>query len=350
MSIFHLAGTDTSALTHFAVYGLANIVESETAQTVLVRWNPDTRTAELHAKGLHQDDIGHAVHSHATRCATAGSWLHARVDHGGRPNTAAFSPRIKVANTDDEWRTLYNLRHAHLDKLLDTDAYVDLAMIGCLGEPAHWRFSGNDRRPDHGASRWEMKTRNQGEEFVGQRLLPMAEVVAARTPAAILDGLAGKFVVDELGGRKPNSQTATGFTRPAPTDCAVAWCALWGITNFPTIQHISAISRTPAAFPGRVLHPTTMVLPIITTPITTARLRTILVSNAFDTIADYLIRHSDDEHDGPDTTAAEASSKWLAARGIPAVMVFPIHKVGSDAAPQRLVLTGQVELLPSVLA
>ncbi len=350
MTILHLAGADTSALTHFALYGLANIVESETAHTVLLRWNPETRTAELHLDALHHDDIGQAVHAHATRCAEQASWLHARVDHGGRPNTAAFSPRIKLADTDEEWRTLQNVRTTHLDRLLDTDAYMDLAMIGGLGEPAHWRFVSKERRPDHGASRWEMKTRNQGEEFVGQRLLPMAEAVAARTPEAILDGLTGKTIIDELAGRKPNSQTATGFTRPATTDCAVAWCALWGITNFPTIHRISAISRTPAAFPGRVLHPTKMVLPIITNPITTARVRTILVSEALDTIADHLIGRPTDDHDEPDTTGAEAASKWLEARGIPAVMLFPIQKVGSDAAPQRIVLAGQVKLLPSVPA
>ncbi|MQY24420.1 hypothetical protein [Nocardia macrotermitis] len=345
MTIFHLAGADTSALTHFALYGLANIVESETTRTVLLRWNPENRTAELDLDGLHHDDIGQAVHSHATRCAEPTSWLHARVDHGGRPNTAAFSPRIKLAARDQEWRTLQNVRNTHLDTLLDTNAYLDLAMIGGLGEPAHWRFVGKERRPDHGASRWEMKTRNQGEEFVGQRLLPMAEAVANRTSDAILEGLAGKAVIDELAGRKPNSQTATGFTRPATTDCALAWCALWGITNFPTIHRISTISRTPAAYPTRVLHPTTMVLPIITAPITTARLRTVLLSEAFDTIADHLIAQPDDE---PDATATDASSKWLAARGIPAVMVFPIQKIGSDAAPQRIILAGQVELLPSV--
>ncbi|WP_019927806.1 hypothetical protein [Nocardia sp. BMG111209] len=343
MNTFPLAGADTSALTHFALYGLANITESETGHLVQLRWNPDTRTAELHSTATTQEDIARTVHAHATRCAADGSWLHARVDHGGRAGTAAFSPRIKLAESDEEWRALQQVRHAHLDTLLAEDAHLDLTMIGCLGEPSYWRFEGKDRRPDHGASRWEMKARNKGQEFVNDRLLPMAKTVAARTPDAILRGLLGHTVTDELGNDKPDSQTSTGFTRPAPTDCALAWCALWGITNFPIAQRISVISRTPSAFPARVLHPTAMALPLITEPTTTARLRTLLTSSALDLYAEHLIRHPDTP-----TTTTEAAGKWLTARHVTALILFPIQKVGSDAAPQRFVLDGRVEPLPTV--
>jgi CRISPR-associated protein Csb3 len=61
-------------------------------------------------------------------------------------------------------------------------------MIGALGEPAYWP---TDRNADAGASRWEMKTRNQGAEFVGNRLVPLAQAVAARTIEQTLTGLTG---------------------------------------------------------------------------------------------------------------------------------------------------------------
>ncbi|GAB2557766.1 hypothetical protein [Nocardia heshunensis] len=341
MITFPLAGPDTSALTHFALYGLANIIESETGHPVLLNWNPKTRTAELNTDGI---DIAQAVHIHATRCASETSWLRAQLTPNG---PAAFSPRIKAPSTDDDWRALQHLRHSYLDTLLDKDRPLDLAMIGSLGEPAYWRFDRKERRPDHGASRWEMKARNKGQEFVTHRLLPMAEAVAARTPDTILTGLLGTTLTDELGGGKPDSQTSTGFTRPAPTDCALAWCSLWGISNFPIAQHISRISRTPSAFPGRVLHPTTLALPIITAPITPARLRTILICQHLDTLAQSFTRQPGAT--SPDATSAEAAGKWLQARQINAVILFPIQKVGSDSAPQRLILTGRIETLPLTL-
>ncbi|MFF0635913.1 hypothetical protein ACFYTS_25795 [Nocardia sp. NPDC004151] len=341
MTTFPLAGPDTSALTHFALYGLANIIESETGHPVLLNWNPNTRTAELNTDAIDDHDVARAVHAHATRCASETSWLRAQLTPTG---PAAFSPRIKTPSTDADWRALQQLRHSHLDALLDKDIPLDLAMIGSLGEPAYWRFDRKERRPDHGASRWEMKARNKGQEFVTHRLLPMAEALAARTPDTIRTGLLGTTLTDELGGGKPESQTSTGFTRPAPTDCALAWCALWGITNFPIAHHISILSRTPSAFPGRVLHPTILALPIVTNPITTARLRTILVSQALDTLTQFLTRQPGTTP--PDAAAAEAAGKWLQARQVNAVILFPIHKVGSDSAPQRLILTGRIETLP----
>lgn len=343
MTELALVGAATSALTHFALYGLSNIVESECGRSVTSYWqNSRTPTARIQANGIGEEQMAAAVHQHANRCASTDSWLHARINHGGRPDTAAFSPRIKLATDDNEWAALQRIRRKCIDELVDASEFLDLAMIGALGEPAYWRFDGNDRRPDHGASRWEMKARNRGEEFVGQRLGPMAQVVAARNPEAILEGLTGVRLCDELGKANPrSSQTSTGLTRPGPTDCALAWCALWGMANFPLAHHVSTLSTTPAAFPMSVLHTRYMILPVITRPVTAARMRSILVSGALRVLAEQQCLTS-----AHDPLLVDAARRWLKSRGSVATVVFPIKKTGSDTAPQRFVLEGTIETFP----
>ncbi|MGV0684590.1 hypothetical protein [Mycolicibacterium thermoresistibile] len=336
-----LAGAATSALTHFAMYGVSNIIEHETGCAVASYWHDSTTpTARIVADGIDEEQIAAAVRQHANRCAADGSWLHAEANIGGKP-TAAFSPRIKTPSDGAEWKALQQIRHKHIDELIQTGEVLDLAMIGGLGEPAYWRFDGKDRRPDHGASRWEMKARNKGEEFVGNRLRPMAQVVADRSPAAILDGLTGERICDELSKANPSySQTATGFTRPGPTDCAMAWCALWGITNFPLAHRVSTISTTPAAFPASVLHTRFMVLPVITRPVAAARVRSILVSGALRVQAEQQCATA-----SHDPFVVDAARRWLESRGVAATVAFPIEKAGSDNAPQRFVLEGEIETL-----
>ena len=342
MTELTLAGQTTSALTHFAMNGLANIVASECGGIPRIYWQDSGEpTARIVADGVDEQQMASAVHQHARRCSTAESWLNVRIDHGGRPNTAAFSPRIKIAKDVTEWTSLQRTRHESIDALLHTNRVLDLAMIGALGEPAHWRFDKNEPRPDHGASRWEMKARNRGEEFVGQRLLPLAQTVAARSPGGILDGISGNRRCDELGtGNPASSQTSTGFTAPGPVDCALAWCALWGITNFPPSHHVSALSATPTAFPTTFLHPTFMVLPVVTKPTTTARMRSLLVSKALRVVAEHQTRTS--PHD---PLTVDAASRWLTSRDTAATIIFPIRKAGSVNAPQRFVLDGQIEHL-----
>jgi CRISPR-associated protein Csb3 len=342
-----LGGAATSALTHFAMYGLANILESECGRSVRMYWQDSSEpTARVVADGIDDEQIAAAVHLHANRCTSAESWMRARVDVGGWPNTAAFSPRITIASDDGEWESLQRTRREFIDKLVRARSVLDLAMIGALGEPAYWRFEKNERRPDHGASRWEMKARNNRGEFVGGRLLPLAQAVAARSPVAILDGLTGMRLSDELGGGNPrSSQTSTGFTQPGPVDCAVAWCALWGMADFPLAQHVSALSVTPAALPVTVLHPKFMVLPVVTRPVTAARMRSLLVSGALRVLAEQQTGVSD-----RDPLSVDAASRWLKSRGAAGTVVFPIRKTPSASAPQRFVLDGRIETFSEIEA
>jgi CRISPR-associated protein Csb3 len=203
-------------------------------------------------------------------------------------------------------------------------------MIGALGEPAYWRVDGT-ARPDEGASRWEMKTRNKGEEFVGNRMEPLASAVAARTADAILSGLTGATICDEVGHNSPESRSPTGFAPPGPVDNALAWCALWGISQFPIVHHTDRLSATAATCVlGRRTYPAFVYLPVATRSMTLARLRSILASQELSFAAS----------ESSDVIRFEASRKWLENRGIRAVMRFPVFVSNNPSAPERWILTG----------
>lgn len=93
-----------------------------------------------------------------------------------------------------------------------------------------------------------MQPRNQGSEFVGTRLRKLAATVAQRDTAKILAGLTGQSVDDELGENSPGSRTATGLASPGPADNALAWCALWGISQFPFAMRINDTAETSGHF------------------------------------------------------------------------------------------------------
>src|SRR5699024_1466252 len=139
------------------------------------------------------------------------------------------SPRIKAIQEPETWQELQAERLSAIDEAYcPTPRWLDLAFISGLGEPAYWVADSQGKcRPDSGASSWEMKTRNRGEEFIGNRLAGLCQVVADRTPEQVLTGLTGKEPRDEIGGGNINSRTPTGLSFPAPTDNALAWCALW---------------------------------------------------------------------------------------------------------------------------
>ena len=337
MSIFHPAGSVTSALTHFALYGLAAIVEDETAQSVRLYWTDESNPRPQLDTGQEPEEIAVLVHRHATRHASPESWLTVRVEHEER-NTAVFSPRIKEPSSPQSWRQLQDARHGGLDAVVSSRGELDMRMIGALGEPAYWP---TERNADAGASRWEMKTRNQGAEFVGNRLVLLAQAMTARTIDQTLTGLTGETVDDEAGNNTPDSRSGTGFTRPGPVDNALAWCALWGISQFPVVHHNGAQSTTAGTHvPPRHPYPSFVFIPVPTQPITLARLRTILVSRQLP-----LAVTDEDAEDPLDVIAADAARKWLTERSIRALMRFPVKISGSANAPERQILDGRVVAL-----
>jgi len=121
-----------------------------------------------------------------------------------------------------------------------------------------------------------MQPRNIGSEFVGTRLRKLADAIAARTTGQILGGLLGDSVRDEAGGDAADSRTATGLAGPGPTDNALAWCALWGISQLPLAMRIKGIAVT-TGHQGRGRQEFFYV-PVWQSPWRPARLRAMLAS------------------------------------------------------------------------
>jgi CRISPR-associated protein Csb3 len=328
MTQFTLKGEATSALSHFALYGLAAICEDQLGAEARVWWT-DERRPQPQLDVAPEQAIAEAVQQHAREHATTDSWVRQRIDHEERP-TAALSPRIKAPSSSAAWRSLQSKRHSVIDGLVATHSVLDLRMIGALGEPAYWRVD-RTPRPDEGASRWEMKARNRGEEFVGNRMEPLATAIAGRTVDMILSGLSGTTVCDEAGRNEPESRSATGFAPPGPVDNALAWCALWGISQFPVVHHTDKQSVTAATYvPGRRAHPMFVYLPAAVRKMTLPRLRSILVSSQLSIAAS----------ESFDDVLVEAARKWLENRGIRAVMRFPVFVSNNPSAPERWILNG----------
>jgi CRISPR-associated protein Csb3 len=333
MSGLIISGEVTSALSHFALYGLAAICEDQLESRARLWWT-DSRRPRGKLDVAPEATIATAVQQHAQNHTNSSSWVRQRIDHENRL-TATLSPRIKAPSSAAAWHALQSERQSAIDALVSTHSVLDLRMIGALGEPAYWRVDGT-ARPDEGASRWEMKTRNKGEEFVGNRVEPLASAVAARTADAILSGLTGVTTCDEAGHNSPESRSATGFAPPGPADNALAWCALWGMSQFPVVHHTSRQSGTAATYvPQPRTHPTFVYLPVPTRSIALARLRSILASEELSTAAS----------ESSDVVGVEASRKWLENRGIRAVIRFPVFVSNNPSAPERWILTGSPILM-----
>src|SRR5690606_39049936 len=140
------------------------------------------------------------------------------------------------------WHSLQQQRWHAID---GTPTGLDQRFIGALGEPAYWAASNDGIRPDNGASAWEMKTRNRGEDFVRNRLSLLAKSVSQRGEQQVLSGLLGTSIVDEVGKNGLDSRTPTGLAAPGVADNARAWCALWAISLFPVRPVLSADLRYP---------------------------------------------------------------------------------------------------------
>lgn len=345
MTTLTIVGADVRTLfSHLALYGLAAILEDTSTVSTQLRWTPgmqprpclDTQTTDLEV-------LVRIVHDHARRHAADTNWVAEDLELSGKPR-GLMSPRIAViGDHPDAWQTLQAARHRVLEHLTDSRAMLDLRFVQALGEPAYWsRKREGDWLQDNGASRLEMQPRNQGSEFVGSRLRKLAHVVATRDQGEIRAGLTGERATDEIGKDAPDSRTPTGLANPGPTDNALAWCALWGISQFPQAPRVGSDSPPAAATTGHLgrTREEWFYAPVWATAWTTARLRTILASRQLQTAATAALP--------PRWAAAEpqiaAARGWLAARGVIGVVRFPIARFGSDSAPERRAM--RADILP----
>jgi CRISPR-associated protein Csb3 len=339
-------------LSHMALYGLAAILERVAAErdgpSPTLWWTSDaTPRPAVEAPGLDGEGLAEAVLAHATPATVESSWVQADVELKGS-SRGLMSPRLTGFGDRALWEEVQRRRHGVIDDLTGHRRWLDLRLVGALGEPSYWsRNLKGETQQDDGASRLEMQPRNQGSEFVGSRLRKVAAAVTARSAEAVLSGLAGDTVTDVTGAGKADSRTATGFANPGPTDDVVAWCALWGISQFPIAPRVDR----PAATSGHVgrsrrewFH-----VPMWHVPLRPARVRSVLASEALRVVAAAAAEERSTEgpargrRDPSPPTRGEvtAAGAWLSARGVAGVMLFPIARFGSDSAPERRAMRGE---------
>jgi CRISPR-associated protein Csb3 len=347
MTELHLRGDLRTALSHMTMIGLAAILEDAGVRNVRVAW-----TRELDARpllwtdGVDLDAAAEIVRDHARRRAAEDSWVAASIDLGDGP-VGAMSPRIKKPADLSAWQLLTDCRAGLIDSLTDTRSRLDLRFVGALGVPSYWHFATwggstrRDPRPDWGASKWEMKTRNRGEEFVRNRLRPMAESVASRDAKSIRQGLDGTITLDLTGKNERGSRTATGLASPGPTDDGAAWCGLWAISQFPVIPLVFAQSRTAGHLrvPGAAGSRGWFYLPMAYVPMTMPRLRSVILSSELERVVRK--RVADDRH-APTDLEAEAARDWLRDRHVSGVAYFPVWASDNKNAPELRALDGTV--------
>lgn len=324
-------------LSHMAMYGLGAILEAEGIRDVRLQW-AGSGNPRPHVSAPEADATGMAgvVATHASARAVDGSWVQRDITLAGKPR-GLMSPRLsQFGEQGDLWQQIQMARHAVLDGLTDGQRWLDLRFIAALGEPCYWHRDDRENRilQDDGASRLEMQPRNQGSEFVGNRLRKLARSVAQRDQGAILSGLLGDSVDDEIANNTSDSRTATGLAGLGPADNALTWCALWGISQFPIAYRAKGAAVTSGHLSYR--RQETFYVPMWRGRWRPARLRSVLASEELSVLAGKGLEGSRSTE-----MAISKARAWLTARGVDGVIRFPIQKFGSDNAPERRAMRGE---------
>lgn len=312
-----------SLLTHMSFYGVAAIAEGQGLDPRL-GWTAGMAPSPCFT-GVDETALAKAVRDSAGRHAAGGTWLAERITiprkKGKLVQLGLFSPRL---STIPDWRSYAASRHKALDRLTSEQDWATLRFIWSLGEACYWRTEKGSPRQDDAASRLEMQPRNRGSELVANRLSPLANLVAQRSEQEILDALQGRAVNDGLD-KEPDSLSAVGFRGPGPVDDVVAWCALWGISQFALTQSAHGVAITAGHFgpPGGGW----FYVPAWSGLWTPARLRSILGSRQ--------LRAFVAAATGAPEQTPEVARRWLASRGVQAVFTFERKTFGGDSAPQR---------------
>ncbi|MGH3565330.1 MAG: hypothetical protein ACRDRH_04730 [Pseudonocardia sp.] len=246
MSEFVLRRADARVLlSHLALYGLGAILEDAGVPDIGLVWTAGmTPRGVISGAGLTGDLVDALVREHAGNHAVEPSWVLRDVELKGSAR-ALMSPRLTPFEEPKIWRQVQRARRAEIHRLTESKNWLDLRFLATLGEPCYWSRNDKDSTlQDDGASRLEMQPRNQGSEFVGTRLRALAKNVSARVPGAVASGIEGLTTTDEAASNKARSLTATGLANPGPTDNALAWCALFGISQLPTAPRINSAAST----------------------------------------------------------------------------------------------------------
>jgi CRISPR-associated protein Csb3 len=322
-------------LSHLALYGLGAMLDDAGTVDVRVSWTPGMHPLpRVTGEALTSEVVDKVVSGHARSRAADLSWVQRDVELKGK-DRGLMSPRLTPLEEKSVWERVQGARHHELDLLTDSRAWSDLRFLAALGEPCYWsRNRQGVELQDDGASRLEMQPRNQGSEFVGTRLRKLAPAVGGRNPGAVAAGIEGTLPVDEIGSDKVDSRTPTGLANPGPTDNALAWCALWGIAQFPMAARINATGETSGHI-GRSRGEWSYV-PVWESAWRPSRLRSVLASRQLQEVA----RTGLPGRWAVDPVREVAARSWLAARGVIGIVRFPIERFGSDSAPERRAMRG----------
>ena len=319
------------AFSHLMLIGLACVLEQQGVNGVRIYWtnSMDPRPV-IEARCEWMEACEH-VREYAARMAAPSGWIWQDVTVAGK-RKALFSPRL--GNPDSaEWVDLHSRRHtaaARLAAAYPVD-WLSLRLIGALGAPAYWGPERTGKvEVDQGASRWEMKTRNAGEEFVGQRFSPLTSAVASRGCQEISDGLLGRVVLDERGKpTAPDSRLATGLRPPGPVDAVQAWCGLVGVSSFPVLHHVHRLTSTAGyegAYSGGIFH-----IPVPGRSMSPPKVRAVISS-------DVPVRFLSSQAAADRAAAADSLANW----GVVAVAKFPMSVSSNPSAPERWASVGEI--------
>lgn len=337
----------TDAFSHLLMVGLASILEdADSGRFCSFRWSDDLQAFEIKTNDdLNIDQISEIVSEHVKRWSqllpltSQGDYtVSNESDRANGTLHATMSPRLSNLGVPYGWEKLRRDREAAIDTM---ETFGDYRYFGALGQPSYWSGEQNHSlRSDFGASRWEMVTRNKGQEFIGGRLLPLAQKVAERSVEKVRDGLLGVKVEDEVGNNKAFSRAATGLHAPSKTDNARAWCALIGVSAFPTrITTIgNEMSRDSSAAMFQIRGPIRFaVLPLFDQYWTTAKYRSVVRSEA---LAQFGIQQA--RAKGGHVQAISAASDWLEEKGVPACCFFNQFMSDNKSAPERWLEPGEI--------
>lgn len=365
MTTQHLVGRVDQAFGHMTLLGLAAIAESQGISECAVSWTDEMTPRPAFTFAGTWEDVCDAVLRHARSVTESGSWMHQLIsfktdsnpDSSATPDQAGksgkkksdgfslFSPRVKAISSDADWQAYEDRRMAVIDELENEQDALSLRLIGSLGRPAYWgRESAKTIKQDDGASRWEMKTRNKGEEFVSNRLVHLGQWLAGREPNQVSSALLGQTELDEKGKTPAHdSRLGTGLQAPGRADAIAAWCALWGISQFEVAQRLRHVSAT-AGYSVRPQNPIrtraaggVFYLPIFTQPTGLAKYRVVSNSSHLLQAAQQIL----DTQTDPTIVAAQ-SVHWLRDKNVAAIATFPMHITGNLSAPERWAKTGEI--------
>ncbi len=168
------------------------------------------------APGLDEATTGTLIAQHARSAHAEGSWLQRDITLNGTPR-ALMSPRLNPFGDEKTWRQAQRSRHEILDALTTSSRWLDLRLLASLGEPCYWwRNRQGAILQDDGASRLEMQPRNQGSEFVGNRLANSRAPSQVATPGRSSPGCAATASATKSAAASQTAAPRPGWPAPGP--------------------------------------------------------------------------------------------------------------------------------------